>query len=243
MERKALKIGIVEDEGIIAENLVAILEMIGYDVSEVCDTYNEAIEMINDFQPDLVILDIHIKGEKSGIDVAKYIKDEQGIPFIFLTSHSDDGTLEKAKALNPSAYLVKPFNKEDLRTSIEVALNNHNVWKEALAAQRPNALKNSLFIKDKEKFYKVDFSDIAVLESDHVYIDVTTIQGKKYTVRGSMEDYLAKLPADMFFRTHRSFIINLKHLTAVNHVKVEILNRQVPISRRYREDLFKLMQT
>lgn len=243
MEPKTLKIGVVEDEGIIAENILAILEKIGYEVAEVCDTYDEAIQMINDFQPDLVILDIHIKGEKSGIDVAKYIKEEQGIPFIFLTSHSDDGTLEKAKALNPSAYLVKPFNKEDLRISIEVALNNHNVWKATIAAQRPNALKNSLFIKDKEKYFKVDFDDIAVLESDHVYIDVTTTKGKKYTVRGSMEDYLAKLPADMFFRTHRSFIVNLKHLTAVNHVKVEIAERQIPISRRYREDLFKLMQT
>ncbi|MDP4687027.1 MAG: response regulator [Salibacteraceae bacterium] len=243
MANKALKIGVVEDEGIIAENIVAILELIGYKVGEVCDSYDEAINMINEFQPDLVILDIHIKGEKSGIDVAKYIREEQGIPFIFLTSHSDEGTLAKAKALNPSAYLVKPFNKEDLKTSIEIALYNHNLWKETLAAQRPNALKNSLFIKDKEKFYKVDFTDIAVLESDHVYIDLTTVHGKKYTVRGSMEDYLAKLPADMFFRTHRSYIINLRHLTAVDHVKVEIANRQIPISRRYREHLFKLMQT
>src|ERR1700733_4741535 len=121
----ALKIGIVEDEMLIAERIKTILDSLGYEVAGPCGTYTDALQMLGNEKPDLVLLDIRLSGAKDGIDVATEIREKFDIPFIFLTANSDAATLERAKKVNPPAYLVKPFTKDDLFTSIEIAFHNY----------------------------------------------------------------------------------------------------------------------
>lgn len=230
---KKIKIGIVEDEGVIAENLLAVLEDIGYDTCEPASSFEEGLEMIKEEMPDLVLLDIMIQGDKDGIDLAQELKENYNIPFIFLTSSSDPLTLEKAKKVNPPAYLVKPFNRDDLYTSIEIALSNFKKLKSG--QNEKHVLKETLFVKDKDLFKKVAFSEIIYMKSDHVYIDLITKEGK-YVIRSTMGEILEKLDSS-FFRTHRSIIVNLNHVDYINGEILVLGEHRVPIAKNYRDEL------
>jgi len=120
-----IKILIVEDEVVIAQDIQLCLEEIGYDVCGICYDSETALKDVYRCRPDLVLLDINIAGHRDGIDVAHIVNKEHQLPFIYLTSHSDEGTLERAKKSRPWGYVVKPFKESDLKTSVELALYNH----------------------------------------------------------------------------------------------------------------------
>ena len=127
---KKAKILIVEDEFVIAENLSLILQDLKYEVIGIASKYTNALEVLKTQLPDLVLIDIVLAGSKDGIDLAHEINLKYKIPFIFSTSHSDPLTVKKAKEANPNGYLLKPFNKANIFTTIEMALagnqNNRN---------------------------------------------------------------------------------------------------------------------
>ena len=231
-----LKIGIVEDEMIIAANLSNILENMGYDIASIASTYIEALEMIDNEKPDLVLLDINIKGKKDGIDIAWKIREDYDIPFIFLTANADAATVERAKLIEPPAYLVKPFNKDDLYASIEICLHNYTKRKAEKAANENYAIKDSLFIKEGSYFHKVKFEDILYLESDHVYVNVHTLN-KKIMVRSTMQQYISNFDERKFFRIHRSYVINLDHIQTINTENIVINGITLPIGKMFRDDL------
>lgn len=230
-----VKILVVEDEIIIADNICDILENLGYEVLEPAINYTEAIETIENDKPDLAILDIQLAGKKDGVDLAWTIKEEYDIPFIFLTSNADPKTIEKAKKADPPAYLVKPFNKDDLYTSIEIAL--YNFSKKSKDAEEEHAIvKDALFFKIKNVFHKIKFADILYLKSDHVYVEVHNSKGKHFVHRGSLSNLIEKMPSN-FFRTHRSYLVNLDFLESINNQNVIIEGLEIPIGKNYRNDL------
>jgi len=136
-----IKILIVEDEASIAMDLRGILEESGYLVCDIAYSYFQAMDLVEKEKPDLVFLDIALKGKKSGLDVAREIDANYKIPFIFLTSFSDQVTIEKAVGLKPSGYLVKPFKEKDILPAVALALSNQVTAssKQALSFDRLNA--------------------------------------------------------------------------------------------------------
>jgi DNA-binding NarL/FixJ family response regulator len=120
-----LKILIVEDEPIIAEDIAALVERNDFVVSAIVYTKENALQELNTNLPDLVLLDINLNGEMDGLLIAEKINEQFNIPFIFITSYSDKSTLEKAKYTEPSGYIVKPFNEAVLYSTLEIALYNH----------------------------------------------------------------------------------------------------------------------
>jgi DNA-binding NarL/FixJ family response regulator len=120
-----LKILIVEDEPVIAENISIYLDNNDFEVSGIAYDSDEAFEQLKHNTPDAVILDINLESEKDGIDIAGYINKNIQVPFLFLTSYADKNTLEKAKAVQPGGYIVKPFNERTLLASLEIAISNH----------------------------------------------------------------------------------------------------------------------
>lgn len=232
-----IKILVVEDEAIIADSICLLLEDLGYDPLEPAMDYEEAIELLREESPDFVMLDIQLAGKKDGIDVAREIKDNYRIPFIFLTSNADPMTMERAKSVTPGGYLVKPFNSRDLYTSIELALHNYHTYSESQVSNREEPLINkALFIKEKGLYFKVAYCDIAYIKSDHVYIEIYTIEQRKFVMRASLQTLLQKLPP-YFCRTHRSYAVNLQHLAAVNSAYVIIQEEQIPVGNTYRDAL------
>jgi len=118
---------IVEDEQIVALDLQQALQGLGYDAPAIAATAEEAIARSSERRPDLVLMDIRIKGTRDGIETAEVLRERFSIPVVFLTAHADPGTVERAKMAEPSGYLVKPVKVAELRRVIELALHKHAI--------------------------------------------------------------------------------------------------------------------
>jgi DNA-binding NarL/FixJ family response regulator len=119
------KILIVEDEPVIAENISLYLDNNDFEVSAIAYDSDDALQQLKTNTPDAVILDINLESEKDGIDIADHINQNYQLPFLFLTSYSDKNTLDRAKAVKPSGYIVKPFNERTLLASLEIGISNY----------------------------------------------------------------------------------------------------------------------
>lgn len=138
----ATKILVVEDEVITSEVLADLLEILGYIVTDTVVSGTAAFASVARTQPDLVLMDINIKGNIDGIATAARIWQEYRIPIVYLTAHSDEATLQRAKVTEAFGYIIKPFNERDLRISIEMALSKHRT--ERQLAEREQMLSNIL---------------------------------------------------------------------------------------------------
>jgi two-component system, response regulator PdtaR len=124
------KIMIVEDEWITADDIKMSLQSLGYTVTSISSSGEEAIQKAEKDRPDLVLMDIMLKGEMDGIEAARQIRSCYNIPIIYLTAYADEKILERASITEPFGYIVKPFVNEDLKIAIEIALYKHRVEKE-----------------------------------------------------------------------------------------------------------------
>ncbi len=115
----------MDDDPLIAHDIAALLEDEGYNVIPPCHDYLDAINTLRKEMAHLAVLDINLEEEKTGIDIAEHIRNTYQIPYIFLTSYSDDQTLAAAQEVSPYGYLVKPFQKATLLTTVKIALSNH----------------------------------------------------------------------------------------------------------------------
>lgn len=116
------KIVIIEDEGLVALALKQCLTGMGYVITATAATGEEAISTLSSERPDLVLMDIRLKGETDGIDLAYWIRQTYRVPVVFLTAHSDEKTLERAKIAEPFGYILKPFEENSLHSTIEMAI-------------------------------------------------------------------------------------------------------------------------
>lgn len=225
------KILIVEDEPIIAEDLKTKINKIGYQVIDVCYDFQSAVKIIDERTIDLILLDINLEGDKDGIDLAKYINETRDIPFVFLTSHSDESTLGRAKLTHPKAYLLKPFNESSLKSSLDVLLFN-------IASELGD--KEDAFIMEKVglEHLKLYFNKIKYLESDRNYVQVH-YDNKVHLIRNSLNDFWAKLPQEIFLKVHRSFIINKHLVKSIKNNLIEIEGDQIPLSRSYKTEFIE----
>jgi len=231
---KETRIGIVEDEIIIADSIRSVLLRMDYRVTEPCINYDEAIQMLEAEPPHLLLLDINLGStSKSGIEVGRYIREHMDLPFIFLTANSDIKTVDLAKAVHPNAFLVKPFAQDELHAAIEIAMHNFYSHK---ASTQPGPGKDFLFIKDGTELHKINFSDILFLESDHVYVSVHTT-ARRYLIRTSLQNYIEQLDKNLFLRIHRSYVVNLSKIEKVQGSQIMIGDRSLPISKSYKDEL------
>lgn len=234
-----VKILVVEDEIIIADHICDSLEELGYEPLEPAISYTEAIETIDAEKPDIAILDVQLAGKKTGIDLAKAIKERYDFPFIFLTSNADTATVNLAKEVMPSAYLIKPFTKDDLFSSIEIALHNFSK-KIGELADSNLVFKDSLFIKDKGFYNKLLFEDILYIESSHVYVEIFLKNQQKLLVRTSLSEILSNLNPN-FIRVHRGYIVNITHLNQINSSVLVIGEKTIPIGKKYKDEVLKVI--
>ena len=246
-----IRILIVEDNVIIADDMQSMLEEIGYEIVDNVIVYEQAVEVLKNNHVDLVLIDIILASDKTGIDLGKHIREHYNIPFIFVTSNSDRATVENAKTVKPDGYLVKPFEQQDLYTSIEIALSNFSYarkenskdFEEAGESFTSNSvLKDSIFVKKQHLYYRIQFKDIQFIKADNVYLEVNTAD-KKFLVRSPLKDYLEKLPQNKFYRAHKSYIVNVDHIDAINSKDIVINNNLIPISKDFKEFILSSMNS
>ncbi len=238
-----IKILIVEDELIIAEDMANMLEKMGYEVTGNAMDADEAIEFLNQSKPDLILLDINLGGKKDGITLAGEINEKYQVPFIFTTSYTDGNTIERAKKVNPINYLVKPYKPEQLYTAIEIAMFNiAKQHEKEVSASVENEegliIKDALFIKEKYRYTKINIADILWIKAEGNYLELH-LANKKELIRATLGSFLERLNRNNFFRTHKSYAVNLDHLTKFEPTSITINASEIPISKNYADDLVK----
>jgi two-component system, cell cycle sensor histidine kinase and response regulator CckA len=127
---------VVEDERIVAHDIQETLRELGYDAFAIASSADEAIAFVTERCPDLVLMDIRIKGERDGIETAQILKRDFGVAVVYLTAYADDATLARARLTEPFGYLVKPVKAAELRGAIEVSLYKHEMEKRLRARER-----------------------------------------------------------------------------------------------------------
>ncbi len=161
MSKKTPKILIVEDEFIVAADLSARLSRMGYEVIGAVPSGIEAIEKVQQEFPDLVLMDIVIKGDRDGIAIAKIINQEHSIPVVFLTAYADEVTFSQANATKPFGYITKPFQTQTLQIAVEIALQRHGIETQI----RQESLPIQAQIQDQYRIdQRNDFVSMAVHE-------------------------------------------------------------------------------
>ncbi|GHM99171.1 hypothetical protein WSM22_06610 [Cytophagales bacterium WSM2-2] len=234
---RSLAVGIVEDEVIVAEDMKDILTSIGYKVSFIAISVDEAKNLLAKNETDILLIDIFLKGEETGIDLARFVREQYKIPFIFTTSNADRSTVMEAASTAPYGYVLKPFDDRDLFSAIEVGMGHFQAQHQdsAVSPDTENfVVNNALFVRDKKFFMKVKFDEIDYLEADSNYTNIYTSQ-KKFTLRSTLKEIEIKLPAQQFVRIHKSYIIRLEAMTGINAQFVLVKNAQLPIGRTYHE--------
>jgi two-component system, cell cycle sensor histidine kinase and response regulator CckA len=130
------QIMVVEDESIVAEDMKAMLEGFGYTVPTVAFSGEEAVKKAFDTPPDLVLMDIVLKGQMSGVEAVERIRSRCNIPVVYVTAYADEKTVRRAKATEPYGYILKPFDARELQTAIEIALYKHQMEKKVRESEQ-----------------------------------------------------------------------------------------------------------
>lgn len=244
---QAIKILIVEDEMIIAANISLQLTQLGYEVTGIIPRGEEALLHVKQNQPDIVLMDIQLKGELNGIQTAQIIQSDFDIPIIYLTANADDEHFNKAKSTHPYAFISKPFKKLDLQRAIELTVSHMQSKKIADQALNgtsvsPFILSDCIFVRHHEKMVKVDIKDILYIEAERNYCRIHS-KDKQYLLVMTLKDMDEKLPQKHFIRVHRSFIVNLSQIDEVATSHIIIDKKAIPVSKTLKEELLNRLQT
>ena len=238
-----IRILVVEDDPDTSLRMESLIFSLGYEVLKPVDNSEDAITSIKEQRPDILVMDIDIKGELNGIEVVEQIKKLQ-IPVIFVTGFNQEKYYAKARKTQPAAYLVKPFNKFTFQTALENAIlslgekqelgNKGKDWPDEVW------LKDSFFIKRNNLLYKVKVDEIQYIQSEGNYCDI--ISNKKHAVKISLTQLLKKLPANTFIRIHQRYVIkaDLIENIDISTNQVFVGGKSLPIGPKYREHILKI---
>ncbi len=218
-----IKILIVEDEVLIAEDIKDALSSFGIQQVEMAHAKQDAIKLMSTFNPDLVLLDIRMEGNADGLDIANHLKQNGGTPFVFITSHSDVDMIKEIIKTNPAGYITKPFKKSDLFASVNLALKSK--------------LTNTttIKIKDGNEYHLVNVNDILFVKSDGNYVELYLENKRRLTSRTKLESVQQELNNSSFIKVGKSYIVNGKKVESYNSKELVIKGTNIPISRNYFE--------
>jgi DNA-binding LytR/AlgR family response regulator len=244
-----VKILIVEDEMIIGAKISMLVSNLGYEVTGLLSRGEEAIQHVAENKPDIVLLDINLKGKIDGIETAMQLQKSGNIPVIYITANSDETTFNRAKATKPAAFIAKPFKQLDLQRAIELTISRmageepeSELQKAEPGEDRSYILSDRIFIRHKEKMVKLMLADILYMEADRNYSRIFT-KNKEYLLSTTLKLIEEKMSGQLFMRIHRSYLVNLNHVDEVVENYVMIAQKPIPLGTGMREQLMHRLQT
>lgn len=219
-----VKIWIIEDEAIIAQNLQFTLEDLGYEVIGQSYDYESGMDAITHGDFDLLMLDINLNSPNPGHDglaIAAQLREKKDVPFLFLTAYDDRDTIKKAAQLRPSAYLIKPVNTAALFAAVQTAIENHREAKTAAMPHEKPDVPDFFFSKIGTKLHKVHWKDVAKMESVKNYVSIkTTGSTSEFLIRGSLVQVMQNMvPPGLhhdFFKVNRATIVHRSTIIALH---------------------------
>ncbi|MBL4705744.1 MAG: response regulator [Flavobacteriales bacterium] len=231
-----IKVLIVEDEILVAEDIAGDLTKDDFEVTDIALSSHEAMLSIDKTLPHIILMDINIKGDKDGIETAQLINQKYAIPIIYLTSNTSSKYVERAIKTGPHAFISKPFRYSDLAIAIEIAAKKHN---EALLSNSQQKLNlNSIFVKSGDYHRKVLLSEIMYVEADGSYCKVHT-KGQSYIFSFNLNQFQNQVLTPLLKRVHRSYMVNLQNVDGLNKSTLLIADKIIPVSNTYREEVFE----
>lgn len=233
MER--IKVLIVEDNVLVAENIAATLGKHGMEVTGKCRSGEEALQAFEEHRPDLVLMDIELDGPLDGIAVAAQMMKRAAVPVIYLSDYTDSRTVSRAKKTFPVNYLSKPFQEPHLIRAIDIAFTNHNARR---GTQVVTLLPDYIFVRtDSQKYEKIAYADIVYLKAERAYCRLVLEENRTLTLSSSMNNIHEQLNHRDFMRVHRSYVINTKKITSIEGRVVHLGAHTVQIN----EDSYRLL--
>lgn len=242
-----MKILIVEDDSIYVDTLEILLSDMKCKVIGSTGDSSEAFRLIQATKPDLILLDIHLKGKWSGIEIAAQIQEKKlPVYIIFITSLLDDSVFEKAKNTNPIAYITKPIDKDSLRRIVSLALHKNktaplksaNLWKET-----ENSMREDIFyVKVRHRVQKIHIPSIHYIEVDKRYSNII-LEEKSLEVKIPLKELAQKLPTTFFLKVNKSCIINIQKIDYldINKNIIKIGRQKILLSRRNKKTFMKAL--
>lgn len=231
-----IKVLIVEDKLLIAEDIAAKLRKHNLDVIGIHDRGEDALAGLDEGLPDLILMDINLAGELDGIETARRIQEKHVIPIIYLSDYTDSNTVNRAKQTLPANFLSKPFQEPDLVRAIEIAFHNARA-NQPSAVSAPTLLPEHVFLRtDNQSFIKLAYNDILFLEAAKVYCVVVT-KDKRHTLSTAMNHIHEQLDNPDFVRVHRSYVINVNNITSLEGNVVHIGEHEIQMSKDYKDAL------
>ncbi|HVW95274.1 MAG TPA: response regulator transcription factor [Mucilaginibacter sp.] len=240
-----VKILIVEDSVMIAEQLRMMLENLGYDVAGM---YSSGLDAVRDFTPglaDIVIMDIELANNTNGIDTAIELKKISDPPIIFITNNTDERVRKKAiYETNAIHYVTKPFTKLDISIAIDLTLKL--AGEKEIASKKTNEfsylMSDSIFVKDAGSFKKIMINDIRFLKADGSYCSLH-IKNEDILFSENLSFLETKLSfARNLVRVHRSYIININYVTKIQDNRLWVDDDEIPIGVTYKKELDNLIR-
>jgi DNA-binding LytR/AlgR family response regulator len=215
---------IVEDELIIAENIRSILNQGGYDNVLIAEDVDTALTALDLSDITLVVTDIAMGEGRNGIQLGEIIQAKYRIPFIYITSHASADIVGKAKHTRPSAYIIKPFKKEDVLVAVELAL---------FEAETTAKEAGKLIVKEGRSTIRILHSEIKWMEADGNYVTIYLAADKRTVIRQSLGSLQEELPETEFIRVHKSYLVNRKFIQQVRTGVVVVDQQELPVGRSY----------
>ncbi|MGE0077402.1 MAG: LytR/AlgR family response regulator transcription factor [Bacteroidales bacterium] len=240
---KGISVLVVEDDILEAHKLVGNLKKLGFNVLSVADNVKDAIGLFHSTNPDIVLIDINLKGDKDGIDLGSHISSDQknAKPIIYLTSMQDCHVFQRAKATHPHAFLNKPLDAQSLQHAIELGLqqfaeSRYGFGKGDLSSGIMH--RDYIFVKKGKKMVKLEINDINYIEVESKYCTILS-NNEKYLVRISLIDLLEFLPVTDFQRISRNHVVNLRQVCELDFEDMRVLVGKtfLPISLKYKKEL------
>lgn len=227
-----IRVLIVEDDPITCQDLKEILGAQKFDVVGTASSYDQALKKFHSYSPDLLLIDVKLKGERDGIDLIEAIHAELDTypPVVYLTANSDPGTKQRAFETKPAVFLTKPFHEKDLLISLELAFSNYS------SAKTSREGEEVFFVKTTDHYIKVHEKEILFVKAEGSYSRITT-ENKGFLLSTNLNTCAQKLNNPRFIRIHRSYLLNQERITAVDHNEVFIGDHKFPIGRSYKQSV------
>ncbi|MEX2595026.1 MAG: response regulator [Anditalea sp.] len=246
---KEERILIVEDDVSISENIEEILQLLGYSNIDIANSANQAVKEVKKRRPDIVFMDIKLKGDKDGIELGEIIQHMANAPIVYVTSYSDPEIIERAKRTHPAGFIVKPFNTNDIHAMVEIVLYNQRsrpISSDTTSIptiESPYLVTDAVYIKADNAFERVDYTDIYYVEANGNMVTIFS-KNRNFTIRKSMKDMEEKLPSNRFLRVQKSFIVQLAQIDNFNTKEINLKTGDVvQVGRQYYNSFLAKLNT
>jgi DNA-binding LytR/AlgR family response regulator len=235
-----LKILIVEDEIITATDLKETLETYGHKITGIAKTASEALQALESFITDLMIIDIRLRHSSfDGVELAEEVNRNYRIPFVYLTSHSETYTFERARTTKPAAYLLKPFRHRELAFQIELAYEHY--WVNKKSENNPVTADN-IFLPLDKGYKRISKEEILFIKAAGAYVRIYVRNDGAPLLCSMNIGYISQyFLMDNFYQISRSYIINLKHINRFDaeNIYLNHYENTIPLPQHRRSELMK----